>query len=87
MSVHDLFADVAARAGIEKDTAAVYTRNVLETVAASLSPGQLERLSALLDQDVLALFETEERGELTTPEEVTEGAWRARGGDEGSPDR
>lgn len=73
-TLRDFFRDIGDRERVSSATAAGYARIVAEAMAETMTPGELRRLREGLDDDFLALFETDHRGELTDEGGYTEGS-------------
>lgn len=76
-SLQDFFGEVAEREGVEVGRAALYARVVTENVKGQMTEQEVGRLSQLMSDDFLALFEDRRRGELTSSNGVTRGASEA----------
>lgn len=81
-SVQHFFLAIGDRLEVSSAEAAVYARVVAESIRQELSPDQVQELAAVLNDDLLALFESGDRGELTGPPGPTEGAQRGTPPDE-----
>lgn len=73
-SVQDFFTDIGDSRDVGSAEAARYARVVAESIRENLSAEQVDVLEDTLNDDLLALFETDRRGELTGAAGYTEGA-------------
>lgn len=73
-SASDLFEDVGERLQLGTPTSASYVRAVLEAISEFMPASDLERLDRVLEDEFLALFEVDHRGELTEDDGATPGA-------------
>lgn len=72
-SVSDLFEDIAERLQLGTPTSASYARAVLEAISEVIPAADRKRLGRVLDDEFLALFEVDHRGELTEGDGATPG--------------
>lgn len=75
-TVKEFFTDIGDRANLGSAEAARYARIVAEAIRGRMSDVELRRLQETLSEDFLALFEAEERGEMTGSPGPTEGSER-----------
>lgn len=73
-TLRDFFLDIGDREQVTSATAAGYARIVAEAMAETMTPEELRRLQERLDDDFVALFEADHRGELTEQDGHTEGS-------------
>lgn len=73
-SVSALFEDVGERLQLGTPTSATYVRVVTEALSELLAGSDRERLTQVLEDEFLALFEIDHRGELTEDDGATPGA-------------
>lgn len=73
-SASHLFEDVGERLQLGTPTSASYTRAVLEAISEVMPAADRERLEGVLEDEFLALFEVDHRGELTEEDGATPGA-------------
>lgn len=73
-SASHLFEDVGERLQLGTPTSASYARAVLESISEVMPAADRERLDRVLEDEYLALFEVDHRGELTEEDGATPGA-------------
>lgn len=73
-SVSALFEEVAESLQLSTATSATYVRVVAEAISEFLPASDLEQLERVLEDEFLALFEIDHRGELTEDDGATPGA-------------
>lgn len=73
-SVNALFEDVGERLDLGPPTAARYVRVVAEAINRGLEASDRQRLQEVLEDEFLALFEVDHRGELTEDDGATPAA-------------
>lgn len=73
-SASDLFEDVGERLQLGTPTSATYVRAVLEVIGEVMPTSDRDRLGQILEDEFLALFEVDHRGELTEDDGATPGA-------------
>lgn len=73
-SVSALFEEVAESLQLSTVTSATYVRVVAESISELLAASDLEKLERVLEDEFLALFEIDHRGELTEDDGATPGA-------------
>lgn len=73
-SASDLFEDVGERLQLGSPTSASYVRAVLEAISELMPASDRDRLDGVLEDEFLALFEVDHRGELTEDDGATPGA-------------